>query len=244
MPDQTGKHQFHLVSYDAKRIFLDGKQLPIVYTSVEQYTDLVELEANREYDFVLEMENRSTGAAKMKLYWKTPAIFAREQIIEQKSKTRPVYLPAEHQWIDFWTGATLSGGQTIVADAPSDKIPLLVRAGSIIPMGPLIQYSNEKPADPIELRIYPGADANFILYEDENDNYNYEKGIYATISFHWIDVERQLIIDDRKGTFPGMLEQRTFNIVLVKQNHGTGIGITEKPNKAVLYRGERQLVQF
>jgi alpha-D-xyloside xylohydrolase len=244
IPSQTGKHQFHLKSYDAKRIFLDGKQLPIVYTSVEQYTDYVDLEADREYEFVLEMENRSTGAAKMQLNWKTPDIFAKEQMVEQRPQTRSVYLPAQHQWIDFWAGETMDGGQTIVANAPIDKIPLLVRAGSIIPLGPFIQYSDEKPADPIELRIYPGADANFILYEDENDNYNYEKGIYATIVFHWDDAERRFIIDDRKGTFPGMLEKRTFNIVLVKQNHGTGIEIAEKPDKVVLYRGERQIVQF
>ncbi|HEX9975014.1 MAG TPA: TIM-barrel domain-containing protein [bacterium] len=244
IPAQTGKHQFHLVSYDAKRIFLDGKQLPIVYTSVEQYTDFVELEANREYDFVLEMENRSTGAAKMKLCWKTPEIFATEQIVEQKPKTRSVYLPARHQWIDFWTGEMIAGGQSIVRDAPIDKIPLLVKAGSIIPLGPFIQYSNEKPADPIELRIYPGADASFVLYEDENDNYNYEKGSYATIAFHWDDAKHRLKINDRKGVFPGMLEKRTFNIVLVRQNHGTEIQITDKPDKIVFYQGEQQVVQF
>ncbi len=244
IPTQTGKYQFHLKSYDAKRIFLDGKQLPYVYTSVEQYTDFVELEANREYNFVLEMENRSTGAAKMRLYWKTPDIFAKEQILEQKPKTRSVYLPAQHEWFDFWTGVSIAGGQTIVADAPIDKIPLLVKAGSIIPMGPFVQYATEKSAEPIELRIYPGADACFTLYEDENDNYNYEKGIYATIDFYWNDAKRQLTIDDRKGAFPGMLEKRTFDIVLVKQNHGTGIEITDSPDKVVLYQGERQVVQF
>jgi len=104
IPTQSGKHQFHLISYDAKRIFLDGKQLPIVYTSVEQYTDSVNLEAGREYNFVLEMENRSTGAAKMRLNWKTPEIFAREQEVEHRLPVRSVYLPAQHQWIDFWTG--------------------------------------------------------------------------------------------------------------------------------------------
>lgn len=244
IPTQSGKHQFHLISYDAKRIFLDGKQLPIVYTSVEQYTDCVDLEAGREYRFVLELENRSTGAAKMQLNWKTPEIFAREQEVEHRLPGRSVYLPAQHQWIDFWTGKTMTGGQTIVADAPIDKIPLLVKAGSIIPMGPFIQYSDEKPADPIELRIYPGADADFVLYEDENDNYNYEKGVSATIAFHWDEAKRQLIIDDRKGSFPGMLERRVFNIVLVKPNHGIGIEITAKPDKTILYQGERQLLQF
>lgn len=244
IPPETGMYQFHLVSYDAKRLYLDGKRLDYVYTSVEQYTKDVQLDANQEYDFVLEMENRSTGAAKMKLYWKTPAIFAAEQREERPAQTRPVYLPDEHQWIDFWTGGRINGGQTIVSDAPIDKIPLLVKAGSIIPMGPFVQYSDEKPADPIELRIYPGADASFTLYEDENDTYNYEKGIYATINFSWDDDSRQLTIADRSGKFPDMLETREFRVIIVDQNHGTGLDITEQPDRVIVYRGKQEVVQF
>jgi len=244
IPSQTGKHQFHLKSYDSKRIILDGKELPYIYTSVEQYTDFIQLEAGRGYDFVLEMRNRSTGAAKMKLYWKTPEIFTKEETKEERAKTRTVYLPHGHKWVDFWTGETLYGGQKIVADAPIDKIPLLVKAGSIIPMGPFIQYSTEKPADPLELRIYSGADAHFTLYEDENDNYNYEKGVYATISFYWDDAKQKLTIDDRKGAFPGMLTKRSFQIVLVKEGHGTGIEITRNPEKVILYKGKKLTVQI
>jgi len=244
IPSQTGKHQFHLKSYDAKRIILDGKELPIIYTSVEQYTDFVQLEAGREYDFILKMQNRSTGAAKMKLYWKTPSIFEKEETVEERKKARAVYLPTGHSWVDFWTGKTHLGGQTIVADAPIDKIPLLVKKGSIIPMGPFIQYSTEKEADPIELRIYMGADAEFTLYEDENDNYNYEKGIYAIIPFYWNDKKQELTIDNRKGSFPGMLTKRNFQIVLVKERHGTGVEITENPDKVILYEGEKLTVKF
>jgi len=244
IPSQTGKHQFHLKSYDAKRIILDGKELPFIYTSVEQYTDFVQLEAGREYDFVLEMQNRSTGAARMKLYWKTPEIFKKEETVEERKEVRAVYLPAGHSWVDFWTGKTHLGGQTIVADAPIDKIPLLVKKGSIIPMGPFIQYSTEKKANPIELRIYTGADADFILYEDENDNYNYEKGIYATIPFYWNDKKQELTIDDREGSFPGMLEIRNFRIVIVKEEHGTGVDITENPDKVIQYEGEKLTVKF
>ena len=111
-------------------------------------------------------------------------------------------------------------------------------------MGPFIQYAAEKPADPIELRIYPGADGTFTLYEDENDNYDYEKGVYATIAFHWDDAKRQLTIDDRKGSFPGMLKERTFNIVLVGKDHGTGVEITDNPDKTVRYQGDRQIIQM
>jgi alpha-D-xyloside xylohydrolase len=244
IPAQAGKHQFHIKCYDNKRIILDGKELPFIYTSVEQYTDFIDLEAGKEYDFVMETENRSTGAAKVKLYWKTPDMFEREATTEERQKTRPVYLPARHKWTDFWTGKTITGGQTINADAPKDRIPLMVKAGSIIPMGPFIQYSTEKSANPVELRIYPGADVTFTLYEDENDNYNYEKGIYATIDFQWDDLKRQLTIHKRKGEFPGMLGVRQFNLVIVKENHGTGIEVTGKPDSIITYNGEQQVIQF
>ena len=244
IPSQTGPHQFHLKSYDAKRIFINGKELPIVYTSVEQYTDLINLKAGQEYDFRLEMQNRSTGAAKMQLNWKTPAIFAQEKIVETRPQTRNVYLPARTQWIDFWTGTTYSGGQTIVTDAPIDKIPLLIRAGSIVPMGPFLQYSTEKPADPLEVRIYRGADGSFTLYEDENDNYNYEKGAYSTINFYWDDTKNELTIGERNGSFPGMLMERQFQIVLVSPNHGIGIEITPRPDKIIKYQGEAQTIRL
>jgi alpha-D-xyloside xylohydrolase len=204
----------------------------------------VELQAGREYNFACETANYTLGAFRAQLFWKTPEIFAREKTVESRPQTRPVYLPAGTQWVDFWTGQTLPGGQTITADAPIDKIPLLVRAGSIIPMGPFIQYAAEKPADPLELRIYPGADGSFTLYEDENDNYNYEKGVHATIAFHWDDASRRLTIDDRKGSFPGMVKERSFNLIIVGTDHGTGVATTGNPDKVIFYNGGRQVVQL
>ena len=244
VPSETGQHQFHLLCYDAKRIILNGDTLKMVYTSVEQYSEKVELEAGHEYDFVLETENRSTGAARMILRWKTPAMFAKEQSTVNVKKIREIYLPDGISWTDFWTGSTFEGGKTIKTDAPIEIIPLFVKAGSIIPMGPFLQYTTEKPADPIELRIYPGADGSFILYEDENDNYNYEKGIYSTIEFEWLDDEQKLIIHDRKGEFPGMLQERTFKLVLVSENHGNGLEITIHPDKTVEYIGNNVVVNF
>jgi alpha-D-xyloside xylohydrolase len=244
IPQESGKHQFHLLSYDPKRIILDGDTLRMVYTSVEQYTEPVELKAGKEYSFVLETENRSTGAARMRLFWKTPSIFAKEQMQETREKTWDVYLPAQHGWYDFWTGDTVEGGGTTKADSPIDKLPLFVKAGSIIPTGPFLQYSTQKPADPIELRIYLGADCSFTLYEDENDNYNYEKGIYATIEFRWDDARRQLTIADRSGDFAGMLKQRTFNVVIVSKDHGAGMEIGERFDKVVQYSGKEITVKF
>ena len=249
IPKETGKYQFHLISYDPKRIILNGDTLKIVYKSTEEYTEVINLEAGKEYNFKLENENRSTGASKMQLQWKTPSIFAKEELKTTKEKTREVYLPSTGEglgmgWYDFWTGETFSGGQTIKTDAPIEKIPLFIKAGSIIPMGPFLQYTTEKPADPIELRIYPGADGHFTLYEDENDNYNYEKGIYATIDFDWNDSEKTLTISDRKGKFPGMLKERTFNVVNVSKDHGKDLEISEVTDIVVKYDGSKIIVKF
>jgi alpha-D-xyloside xylohydrolase len=244
IPKESGKHQFHLKSFDAKRIFLDGKQLPIVYTSTEQYTDVVDLVAGKEYTFALETENSSTGAARMILCWKTPSVFAQEKSAVDRAKNRMVYLPQTAGWFDFWTGAKYEGAQIKKADAPIDIVPLYVKAGSIIPMGPFLQYATEKTADPIELRIYPGSDGNFVLYEDENENYNYEKGIYATIEFNWNDANHTLTIGKRKGSFPRMLNQRTFQIIMVSKDHGTGVEITKNPDKTIKYNGTECIVQL
>jgi alpha-D-xyloside xylohydrolase len=244
IPKETGKYQFHMKSFDAKRVILDGKVVPVVYTSTEQYTDFVELEAGKEYSFVLENENNQTGAARMILNWKTPSMFALEKEPVLVEKAKVVYLPGGTLWYDFWTGKTYSGGQRARFEAPIDKIPLLVKAGSIIPMGPFVQYSSEKPADPLELRIYRGANDAFRLYEDENDNYNYEKGIYSTINFDWDDASKTLTIGARKGEFPGMLKTRTIKVVLVDEKHGAGIEISQLFDKVIVYNGDEQRVIF
>jgi alpha-D-xyloside xylohydrolase len=122
-------------------------------------------------------------------------------------------------------------------------MPLYIKAGSIIPFGPFIQYATEKN-DPIELRIYSGADGEFALYEDENDNYNYENGKYSLITFTWDDTKKILTISDRKGTFPGMLNERTFTIVLVDTTKGTGIEIAREPKKEFHYTGSRSVIKL
>jgi alpha-D-xyloside xylohydrolase len=244
IPAQTGKYQFHIKCYGPKRITIDGKELPYVYQSVEAYTDFINLEAGKVYEFAMETENETPGALRVELFWKTPEIFAREQVVEKKDQTRKVYLPKDAEWYDFWTGNTFKGGQTITCDAPIDKIPLLVKAGSVIPMGPFVQYAAEKPEAPLEIRIYPGADGEFALYEDENDNYNYEKGISSAISFKWDNASRRLAIDKRKGTFHGMLEKRTFHMVVVNKNKGNGIETTRIPDKIIQYNGDKLVIQL
>jgi alpha-D-xyloside xylohydrolase len=152
------------------------------------------------------------------------------------STSRQVYLPST-KWYNFWTGTSVNGGATITVAAPLDTIPLYVRAGSIVPMGPELQYATEKPADTIELRVYPGANGNFTLYEDENDNYNYEQGKYATIPITYIDNPQNVIIGDRSGSFTGMDQKKIFNIVYVKSNHGIGEGQTVTHDCQLMYTG-------
>jgi alpha-D-xyloside xylohydrolase len=163
---------------------------------------------------------------------------------DQKAKTRQVYLPAPSKWYDFWTGEVLEGGQTISAAAPIDILPLYVKAGSIIPMGPDVEYATEQPNNNIELRIYPGADGSFKFYEDENDNYNYEKGQYATFTFGWNDKRKELSISATRGGFSGMLKHRNFNIVVVDGKHGSGASETVRADKKVVYNGNTLVVKL
>ena len=143
------------------------------------------------------------------------------------------YLPKGTQWYDFWTGKAYKGGQDIAIQTVFDRVPMFVKAGSILPLGPEMQYVGEKPWDNLELRVYPGADGDFLLYEDEGDNYNYEKGVYSTISFHWDNRTHTLTIGDRQGHFPGMLQTRRFNIVL-----------PDGRQKSVTYNGAAQSVRM
>jgi len=155
-----------------------------------------------------------------------------------------VYLPGATGWYDFWTGAKYTGGERVTRETPLDIIPLYVKAGSILPMGPEVQYAEEKKWDDLEIRIYPGANGRFVLYEDENDNYNYEKGAWSNITFDWNDAKKVLTIDDRKGSFPGMLTSRKFNIVLVKGNNAAGIDKTTGPDKVISFDGRKVQVRF
>jgi alpha-D-xyloside xylohydrolase len=159
-----------------------------------------------------------------------------------QATNRAVYLPSGTGWVDFWTGEMLAGGKTVTANAPVSILPLYVRAGSIVPFGPVTQYATEKPADPIELRVYRGADGRFTLYEDENDNYNYEQGTFATIPFAWDEAKQTLTIGARSGSYPGMLKERTFRVVFILPNHGVGMGTEAKADSVVHYTGAAVVV--
>lgn len=165
-------------------------------------------------------------------------------VTQAGATSRSVYLPLGASWYDFWTGTTLKGGQSVVANAPLDTIPIYVRAGTILALGPELQYTTEKPAEAIELRIYVGADGQFSLYEDDDASYAYENGEHVTIAFTWNDASQTLSIAASKGSFAGMLRERTFHVVLVEKEHGVGEKPLASPDREVRYNGDAIAVSF
>jgi len=162
-----------------------------------------------------------------------------------QARSRTVYLPqGGGGWYDFWTGVHSAGGQTLDAPAPLDSMPLFVRAGAIIPFGPEMQYTGEKSADPMTLCVYAGANGTFTLYEDDGLTYGYEHGAFAGIPLHWDDAKKTLTIGKRDGKFPGMLNQRTFNVVLITKDKPVGFSFTPKPDKSVRYQGKAVTMKF
>lgn len=161
-----------------------------------------------------------------------------------KGLTKEIYLPNGNDWIDFWTGEKLQGGQTISREVPLDILPVYIRAGSIIPIGPKVQFAQEKSWEELEIRIYEGANGTFTLYEDEGDNYNYEKGICSTITFTWNDAKKTLTISDRNGSFPGMPADRRFNIVRVSESNGLGDNVVTEYNKTIHYSGKKTVIKL
>jgi alpha-D-xyloside xylohydrolase len=158
-------------------------------------------------------------------------------VTEYRARSRSVYLPPA-AWYDFWTGKRLAGGRTVQAAAPYDRIPVYVRAGSILPMGPDLQYTDEKPADPITLVVYTGGNGRFSLYEDDGASYGYERGESARIPLRWDERSRTLIVGRREGAFPGMLARRSFQVVFVSPGRPVGFGFDLRPDRTVSYVGE------
>ena len=164
---------------------------------------------------------------------------------EYQKYSREVYLPKQKGWYDFYTGAYHAGGQTIVADAPYDKIPVFIPEGAILPIGPEMQWSDEKKPELIDLYVYAGKDGSYTLYEDEGTNYNYEKGKYAVIDFKYDDARKQVTIGARKGSFDGMLQKRRFNLILVDQKQQQGVNLAKSPKgKVVKYAGQAMTVKL
>ena len=164
-------------------------------------------------------------------------------VYEYKARSRSVYFPAGG-WYDAYTGTYIPGGERITVDAPYERMPLYVRAGSIVPMGPDMEWSDEKPAGDLTLLVYAGADACFTLYEDDGLTYAYEKGAYSTIGLHWNDAERCLSIGAREGSYPGMAATRDFRVVLVSRDHPVPLDTWSAGETVVAYDGSATEVRF
>jgi len=206
---------------DMNNEYMFGKSILVAPVVNAQYTPETILKANAETGWDKEDANSKNKSVAVN--------FA-------QAKSTKVYLPEGTVWYDFWTNEQIKGGQEIEKATTIDEIPLYVKSGSIIPFGPQVQYATEKKWDNLEIRVYPGANGEFTLYEDENDNYNYEKGVYSTISFTWNDAKKSLTVNDRKGSFPGMLATRKFNIIVIAAG--------QKIDKAITYSGKKVVVKL
>ncbi len=164
-------------------------------------------------------------------------------VYRYKARSRKVYLPSTCGWYDLYSGKYLTGGREINADAPYERMPLFIKEGSIIPIGPQIQYTDEKQADPVMLYIYGGRNCAFTLYEDEGTNYNYENGAWSTIKFSYDDKNQQLTIGERNGEFEGMLKTRTFKIKWVSEVYPVSFDPDIKPDAVVTYKGNQVSVE-
>ena len=153
-----------------------------------------------------------------------------ESVDFSENKTAVKYLPAGADWYYYWTEEKYKGGQDVEIVTAFDEVPMFVRAGSIMPYAPVMQYAEESKWDNLDIVVYPGADAEFVLYEDEGDNYNYEQGQYSTITFKWNDKRGELTIGDVQGSFPGMLTSRKFNVRVVGKD---GVNVVEYAGKSV-----------
>jgi alpha-D-xyloside xylohydrolase len=165
-------------------------------------------------------------------------------VYEYKARSRSIVFPAASGWYDFYSGRFIEGGQKLTIDAPYERLPLFVREGTILPIGPEMQYTSEKPADPLTLYVYSGKDCNFTIYEDESINYNYERGYYSTIKLSYNESKRSLTIGERKGNFEGMLKSRAFKVIYINRKSYTGFDKEAAVVKPVVYNGSKLEIQL
>ncbi|MDP9001511.1 MAG: DUF5110 domain-containing protein, partial [Myxococcota bacterium] len=225
----TGATYLAMLKFDRLRYRL----LPYVYSLAGMVTQQASTILR---PLVMDFRNDAIARATGDEFMFGPALLV-SPVTTYMARTRPVYLPPAAGWYEFWTGAQSAGAQTVTANAPFDAIPVYVRAGSIVPVGPDLQYTSEKAADPITLYVYSGADAAFTLYEDQGTTNDYETGAFASIPLRWTDATKTLTIGARSGSFAGMLSQRTFQIVLVSPTKPVGFSFMPTADKVVTYAG-------
>jgi alpha-D-xyloside xylohydrolase len=242
---EDGEYELGAEGDDGYRLFVDGKlAVDEWHNGGKRYAGTkIVLKRGQSVPVTLEYY-QATSERSLRLAWRTPSqLAAQAQASGKPDTTMQTYLPAGSDWYDFWTHERFAGGTTVAKDVPLDVFPLYVRAGAIVPMGPVVQYATERPDAPYEIRVYPGADGRFTVYEDDNETYDYEKGRYATYDLVWNDAARTLSIGTRKGTFPGLVATRKLNVVVVGRTNATAIepaGAT----KSVTYAGKPVSIKF
>lgn len=244
MPED-GEYEIGAEGDDGVRLWLDGKLVVDDWGTHAMRWKGRKLQFAKGQQVAVKIEYFQGGGDRgLRMGWKTPSQLAAEAANAPKvDNVAETYLPVGADWYDFWTNERFAGGQTVKQAVPLDRLPLFVRAGSIVPMGPVVQYATEKPDASYEIRIYPGADASFTLYEDDNETYDYERGKYATTELKWNDQARTLTIGKRSGEFPGMVKKRTFRIVWVSAGHGNGMALTPTADAEVNYTGKAVQIQ-
>jgi alpha-D-xyloside xylohydrolase len=210
--DEAGDYEFLLYGNDGRRLWLDDELAIDGWNAqgMQTYTARRTLAAGTRLKLRVEYVHHH-GSALISLSWRRPGPPPKSELVAPE---RAVYLPAGGDWYDFHSSTRFAGGNTITVPAPIERIPLFVRAGSILPLGPVVTHSAAQVGQPLEVVVYPGADAHFTLYDDAGDGYAYERGEFATIALHWDDAARVLTLRAREGAWPGMQPERRFEVRL------------------------------
>ncbi|MEN6307481.1 MAG: DUF5110 domain-containing protein, partial [Anaerohalosphaeraceae bacterium] len=243
---QDGEYEIGVEGDDGFRLYLDGRKVIEDWRENAARYRSTKVTFRKGQQVPLKLEFYQGGGERViRLGWRTPSDIRNQNdgnaALDNIVKT---YLPAGADWYDFWTNEKLGGGKTVEKACLLNILPLYIRSGSIIPMGPVMQYATEKPDAPYEIRIYPGADAKFTIYEDDNETYNYEKGQYAVYDIVWDDAARTLTVGPRKGSFPGMAAERILNVVIAAPGKNAGIETGTADIKTVNYAGKPVTVKF
>jgi alpha-D-xyloside xylohydrolase len=240
---ETGEYILGADADDGVKIWIEDQLLVNEWFDKPVSTSFnkIFLDANKPYKVRIEYY-QNNGGAYFRLGYLPPSDLSKwkKNIIDTVS----TYLPKGNNWFNFWTGKKHLGGNSTSIICPLNRMPLFVRSGTILPLADTMQFSTQKSNDTLEIRIYPGKDGTLELYEDENDSYNYEKGLYSIIKFNWNNNKKSLTIHSRKGTFPGIINNRLFKIVIVDESKGNGIYWSKLFDKIVPYSGKEITVQF
>jgi alpha-D-xyloside xylohydrolase len=242
---EDGEYEIGIEGNDGYRLILDGKTVVEDWNAgAARYKGTTQTFRKGQVIKVMIEYYQVDGNRVLRFAWRRPS--------ERRALSAPApalnlsvdtYLPKGADWYDFWTNQRLTGGERVTRQAPLGVLPLYVRAGSIVPMGPEVQFATDAPEAPYEVRIYPGADARFTVYEDDNETYAYEKGERATYDLIWNDRARTLTVGPRQGSFPGMVKQRILNIALIAGTSQGGIEAA-RTTQQVIYAGKRVVVRL